>query len=452
MNMTIKNGIIITNKANSRGNIYVKKENITLITEELVQLKAEIIIDASNFLVFPGGIDPHVHMHLPTHAGYSTDDFFSGSKAALFGGTTTLIDFVTPKRGQSIIEALKLRLQEAQSCLVDYKFHISPVEWTNNTEYEINQCVKEFGVKSFKVYMAYKNTIGLEDDMIFKVMKVVGKAGGMITVHAELGDDIESLRNEYAMQGNFSPEYHPKSRPAKTEALAVKKVIELAAKANCPLYIVHVSAKESLDYIRNAQRGGQEVYAETCPHYLLLDDSVYQGGFDKAAPYVLSPPIRTKDDQEALWLAIKEDVIQTIGTDHCPFNLAQKKMGKNDFRNIPNGAGGVEHRLSLLYTYGVLANKISLNQFVKLTSFNSAKIFGLSLKGELKEGAEADIVVWNPDVENLISSKNHMMNCDNNIFEGFKTKGAPEYIIRKGEIVYSREKGWESRLENGEFL
>lgn len=452
MNTIIKNAQIITNEESFISNIDIKNGLIDLITKELNKTKADIEINASNLLVFPGGIDPHVHMHLPTHAGYSSDDFLSGSKAALFGATTTIIDFVTPNRGQAIIEALKLRKKEAQNSLVDYKFHVSPVEWTENTEYEINQCVKEFGVKSFKVYMAYKNVIGLDDDAIYKVMKTVGKAGGLVTVHAELGDDIENLRNEFALKGKLSPEYHPKSRPAKMEALAVKKAIELAAKANCPLYIVHVSAKESLEYIKKAQNTGQEVYAETCPHYLLLDESVYQGSFDKTAPFVLSPPIRTKDDQDALWQAVTDGVIQTIGTDHCPFNMEQKRLGIDDFRKIPNGAGGVEHRLNLLYSYGVLSNKISLNQFVELTSFNASKIFSLPSKGEIKVGADADLIVWNPDVENIISLKNHNMNCDNNIFEGFKTKGGPEYIIRKGELVYSRDKGKGSNMRKGVFL
>ncbi|NJO87981.1 MAG: dihydropyrimidinase [Chloroflexia bacterium] len=411
------------------------------------------IIDAKGKIVFPGGIDPHVHMHLPTPAGFSSDDFYSGSKAALAGGTTTLIDFVTPKRGQSIIEALTQRKKEAENCLTDYKFHVSPVEWTRNTEKEILQCIENEGVNSFKVYMAYKDAIGLEDDEIINVMKTVGKAGRMVTVHAELGDEIETLRSKFINEGKFTPEFHPKSRPAKLEALAVKKAIEMAEKANCPLYIVHVSAKESVDYIRKAQLKGQKVFAETCMHYLLLNDSKYNGPFEQTAPYVLSPPLRKTEDQEALWQALADGTIQTIGTDHCPFTLSQKKTGLNDFRKIPNGAGSVEHRLSLLYTYGLLQNKINFERFIDLTSTNAANIFKLSgKKGKIEVGFDADLLIWNPEIERMISAETHQMNCDNDIFAGFEVKGAPEYVIRRGKIVYSGTSEFQNEPQPGKFV
>ena len=379
-------------------------------------------------------------MHLPTGAGYSADDFYSGSKAALYGGTTTIIDFVTPKKRQSLPDALKQRKKEAESSIIDYSFHVSPIEWTKTSEKEINGIIKE-GINSFKVYMAYKDTIGLNDVDLFKVMKAVGKAGGMVTVHAELGDDIEKLRNFYSQQGKTTPKYHPLSRPPEMEADAVKKAIELAGKADCPLYIVHVSAKKSLEYIKMAQQKGQKVYAETCPHYLLLEDSKYLGEFEKTAPFVLSPPLRKKEDNIALWKAIADNAIQTIGTDHCPFTLEQKKKGRNDFRKIPNGAGGVEHRLALLYTYGVIQKKFSINKFVDLLSTQPAKIFGLyPRKGEIAVGSDADIVIWNPDKKNIISSKTHHQNCDTNIFEDFETKGAAEFVIIKGEIAIKNGK------------
>jgi dihydropyrimidinase len=452
--LLVKNAEYLVNGTLVKTDILIEDNRISKITE-FIEVKGDDfeIIDAKDKIVLPGGIDPHVHMHLPTPAGFSSDDFYSGSKAALAGGTTTLIDFVTPKRGQSIVEALHLRKKEAENCLTDYKFHVSPVEWTNATEKEILQCIENEGINSFKVYMAYKDAIGLEDDEILKVMKVVGKAGGIVTVHAELGDEIETLRSKFINEGKTTPEFHPKSRPAKLEALAVKKAIEMAYEANCPLYIVHVSTKESVDYIRKAQSKGQKVYAETCMHYLLLDDSKYYGDFEQTAPYILSPPLRKKEDQDALWQALDDGTIQTIGTDHCPFNLNQKKEGLNDFRKTPNGAGSVEHRLSLLYTYGVLQKKISIEKFIDLASANAAKIFELSSKkGNIQVGCDADLIIWNPEIENKILAEIHQMNCDNDIFEGFTTKGAPEYVVRNGEIAYSRENGFQNDLSKGKYL
>jgi len=244
------------------------------------------------------------------------------------------------------------------------------------------------------------------------------------------------LRNGFARQNKLSPKYHPLSRPNEMEALAVKKVIELAHEADCPLYIVHVSTKESLQYIQEVQQKGQVVFAETCPQYLLLDDSKYKGEFRVVAPFVMSPPLRKNEDSEALWKALENGTIQTLGTDHCPFTLAQKEFGKTDFRKIPNGAGGVEHRLALLYTYGVLARKMSLEKFVELTATNAAKIFGLfPAKGIVAEGSDADVVVWDPKKEKTISVNMHHQNCDNNIYEGIKTLGTPKYVILNGKVV-----------------
>lgn len=444
MNLLIKNGTIINSDSSQTADVLVENGIISKIGVNLkTDSTTDKVIDASGCYVMPGGIDPHVHMHLPSSAGFSSDDFLSGSKAAIYGGTTTLIDFVTPKKGQLLDKAIRLRKEEAKNCLTDYSFHVSPIEWSGSIEEEILDCLKNEGLKSFKVYMAYKDSIGLNDDVLLKVMKAVGKAGGMVTVHCELGDDIEKLRNEFVNDGKISPKYHPLSRPPKMEARAVKKAIELAKEANCPLYIVHVSTKKSLAYINEAQKNGQKVMAETCPQYLLLDNSKYNGNFKDAAPFVMSPPLRKQIDNEALWKAISNATVLTIGTDHCPFTLGQKETGKNDFRKIPNGAGGVEHRLALLYTYGVLNKRITLNQFVALTSTNLAKIFGLfPAKGIIAEGSDADIVVWNPNRESTISAKTHHQNCDINIYEGVKTVGAPTYVVLGGNVV----------LKNGELV
>ena len=436
MNILIKNGTIVTSNQAFNSDIYISDGKITQIGNQLnISGSLNKTINAKGFYVFPGGIDPHVHMHLPTPSGYSSDDFESGSKAALFGGTTTLLDFVTTQKGQSLIDAFIDRKTEADKSLCNYSFHVSPIEWTNTTEQEIIDCI-ESGITSFKVYMAYKDSIGLNDDDILKVMQAVGKAGGTVTLHCELGDEIDKLRNEIAEKGNSSPEFHPLSRPIYTESEAVKNAIEMANKANCPVYIVHTSCGDSIKHIKEAQKAGQQVYSETCPQYLLLNDSKYIGDFNVTSKYVMSPPLRKKEDQNALWESINKGIVKTIGTDHCPFTLEQKEQGINDFRKIPNGAGGVEHRMTLLFTYGILQNRINYNQFVDITSTQAAKIFGLyPQKGEVAVGSDADLLIWNPKTENTISVENHHQNCDLEIYEGAKTIGAPEIVISNGEVV-----------------
>lgn len=394
-------------------------------------------INCSGLQIFPGGIDPHVHLHLPTPAGFSADNFETGSRAAIAGGTTSLIDFVTPHRGQSIVEALHLRRQEAANSLCDVKLHVSPVEWTDQIEQEIIHCIKKEGIKSFKVYMAYQSTIGLKDEDIYKVMKVVGKHGGIVTMHCEVDEIIEKNRKQFLSEGKTAPKLHPLSRPNAVEAEAVKKAISLAEKADCLLYIVHVSTHEALDHIHKAQSKGQTVYAETCPQYLLLEDSLYNQSFDQACKFVMSPPLRKKEDQLALWQAIDDGIIQTVGTDHCPFTLDQKRMGLNNFTKIPNGAGGVEHRMSLLYMFGVLQNRISLQKFVEITSTNAAKIFGwYPQKGIIQEGSDADLVVWDPKARQRISARTHHQNCDLNVYEGFEVQGLPKYTVVSGTLKW----------------
>lgn len=436
MKTIIRNGTVVTDTQHYPADLHLEGGKISRIVENMPAEPDDAQeIDAKGCYIFPGGIDPHVHMYLPTPSGFSSDDFFTGSRAALAGGTTTIIDFVTPKRGQSILEALELRKNEAEKAITDYMFHVSAVEFNENTEKELKQCIA-MGIRSFKVYMAYKSNIGLNDDDIRKVLKIVGKANGVVAVHCETGDEIEVLRNQYFEQGSIEPKYHALSRPWNTEAQAVHNLLEMAKEAGCAVYLVHISSALSLEHIRKAREAGQEVYAETCPQYLLLDDSRYEGDFSQTAKFVMSPPLRKKSDNEALWKALSEDLIQSIGTDHCPFNLSQKKAGERDFRKIPNGAGGVEHRLALLYTYGVLEKRITLQQFASFTSTMPAKIFGLyPRKGVIAVGADADLVIWNPGTKNTITASKHHQNCDLNIYEGFKTMGSPEYVIKGGEIA-----------------
>lgn len=439
MSILISGGTIVTSAGMFPGDVFLSGGKIAEVSRPgqdlspACQKAAETIIDAGGQLVMPGGVDPHVHMHLPTAAGYSSDDFLTGSRAALHGGTTTLIDFVTPLKGQSLPEALEKRREEAAHALTDCFFHVSPVEWRNSMPDEITACMQE-GIRSFKVYMAYKDSIGLDDVRLGKVMQAVARAGGLLTVHCEDGDRVEALRNQYYKRGFRGPSAHPLSRPPDTESHAVGKAIKMAARFECPLYIVHVSCRESVSLIRDARAKGQEVYGEACPHHLLLDETLYEGTFREAAPYVLSPPLRGQSHREALWEGLADGSLQTIGTDHCPFMMEQKEKGRNDFRKIANGAGGVEHRLSLIYTYGVLAERISLPQFVNAVASKAADIFGLSpAKGHLVPGADADIIVWNTRKEAVISSETHHQHCDHNIYEGIPVKGMPSQVILKGK-------------------
>ncbi len=432
----IKNCNIINADNQFIGDIYIENGKISKIDSRL-SLNADKIIDAKNKYVIPGGIDPHVHLNLPTNVGNSSDNFLTGSVAALRGGTTTLIDFVTPKKSQSIVEAYKLRVEEAKQAKTNIKLHVSPIEYTSTTEAEMTELVENYGVKSFKIYLAYKNTVGLNDDAIVKVLEIAKKLNVLVTAHCENGDLVEYMRNNFIKQGNTSPLYHKLSRPPEAEADAVNRMILYSKFIGTKIYIVHVSSRKSIDLIQQAQKQGVKIYAETCPHYLLLEDSVYEQDFQKSAKYVLSPPIRKIEDRVNLWYAIKKGIVHTVGTDHCPFNLkGQKDIGINDFTKIPNGAGSVEHRLELLYTYGFLKRIIDMKKFVEITSTNVAKIFGLDSKGIIKEGFDADIVVWNPDFEKTISVKNHYQNCDSNIFEGFKTKGIAEFVIINGKIAF----------------
>jgi len=434
----IKNGTVVRASGSVEEDILIDGDMIISTGHSLSAGTAERVIDARGMYVLPGGVDPHVHMHLPSPAGFSSDDFLSGSRAALWGGTTTIIDFVTPERGEPLPTALEKRMREAEHSLTDYSFHVSPVEWRESIHDEIRECTR-MGVTSFKVYMAYKQTVGLGDEDLLRVMKAVGKAGGTVTVHCEEGDEIERLRDSFIHDGHTLPLYHLLSRPSRLEASAVKKIIKLAAEAECPLYIVHVSAAESLEHIREARSQGQTVYAETCPQYLLLDNSKYTGPFEQTSKYVISPPLRTEADNDALWHALADGTLNTVGTDHCPFTAEQKRAGLEDFRKIPGGAGGVEQRLALLYTYGILTGRLNLNQLVNMCCTEPAQIFGIHpRKGDIVTGSDADIIIWNPEPAGIISAESHHMNCDINIYEGMAVRGFPEYVIKGGEVVVEK--------------
>lgn len=435
--LLIKNGIVINASSKYRADVLIKQNKIARVEQGIHASENTEVIDASNKYVIPGGIDPHVHFHLPTPAGYSSDNFFTGSKAAIAGGTTSVVDFVTPQRGESLIKALDKRKKEAENCLCHYGFHMTPLHFNDQVNKEMQQCVIDEGVTSFKTYMAYKNTIGINDQTLAQVLNHTGYMGALTTVHAEDDALINSLQQHFIAQGKTSPKYHALSRLAKTEYLAAKRVIELAKKSKSSLYLVHVSTKQTAKAIAEAQKAGFNIVGETCPQYLLLNEKLLYHNFYTSAPYVCSPALRSSEHHDALWKALRLGNIQTLGTDHCPFLLyGQKDQGKNNFTKIPNGIGGVEHRLALMFTYGVLNQNISLEKWVDLASFQPAKWFGIKNKGEIKTGFDADVVIWNPEIEKIISYKNQWQNCDVNVYEGMKTYGEAEKVIINGKVVF----------------
>lgn len=437
MSLIIRNGNIVTSSRTFIADILVSDGKIVSIGNSFTDLEAGETIDAGGKYILPGGIDVHVHLDLPTPAGPSSDNFRTGTIAALFGGTTTIMDFVTPNKNESLITGYKNRMTDTVGSITDFGLHMSITPWNENTAAEMEQCVKEYGITSFKVYMAYKGVIGIEQHELSLVMKKTSELKALLMVHCELGDIILRKQNEFIRIGDTLPIYHALSRPPEVEAESVRIVVETAKKTSCPVYIVHTSVKESLEYIEKAQKEGFPVFSETCPQYLLLDESLYDLPLPSSLAYVISPPLRNVINQKYLWDGLKNGMINVVSTDHCPFFLKdQKAKGLYDFTKIPNGAGGIEHRLALLYTYGVLYNNLTLNQFVDLTSTSPAKIFGIyPQKGEIAVGSDADLVIWNPDTENEISSETHHQNCDVNIFEGIRTKGSPEYVIRDGKII-----------------
>ncbi|MCK5057522.1 MAG: dihydropyrimidinase [Candidatus Aminicenantes bacterium] len=440
MPILIENGTIVTDESSFKGDILIEEGKISDIGSDLQLPGGGVeVIDASDLYVFPGGVDAHVHMELPLGQGvFSADNFESGTFAAVKGGTTSIIDFVTPERGQPLLQALKERKELAAKSLCDYGFHMTITSWNDNTPTEMKKCVDKEGIASFKLYMAYRDTIGLGDAAVIKVMDAAANLNALVMVHCENSDIIGFLQKKFLAKGKKSPGYHPRSRPPEVEKEAVVRALMLAKMTNCPLYIAHVSTKEAAAEIAAARESGQKVLAETCPHYLLLDEKKYGlPGFAGAA-YVMSPPLRAGEHAGALWKAIKSESLQVVSTDHCSINMKDRqKLGAGDFSKIPNGVPGVEDRLSLLYTYGVLQNRISINQFVEITSTAPAKILGLyPRKGTIKRGSDADILIWDPTNKGIISTKTQGFICDTNIYEGFPVKGKPHIVITNGKIAY----------------
>jgi dihydropyrimidinase len=440
MSILIKNGRIITAAEDYIADIYIEGETIHSIGKNL-QLKADETIDAGGKYIFPGGIDPHVHLDMPFMGTFSSDSYETGTLAALHGGTTMVIDFILQKQGKSLHHALEQWQSRSNgNCYGDYSFHMAVTDFNEETKKEIKQFIEEEGIVSFKTFMAYKGALMIDDRQMVGLMNEVRDCGGIVTVHATNGDMIDFLIAKNRTEGNTAPLYHYLSQPEITEAEATGRFSDMANYTNVPAYVVHMTCEGALNHVRDAARRNQKVYAETCIQYLLLDASLYERNFE-GAKWVMSPPLREKKDQAALWSAINQGTVQVVATDHCPFMWEQKKMGENDFSKIPNGHPAIEHRMELLYSEGVEKGRITLNKFVEVTSTNAAKIFGMfPQKGTIGIGSDADLVIFNPEEEHIISVKTHHMNVDYSAYEGWKLKGKCEKVILRGEVAIDKEK------------
>jgi dihydropyrimidinase len=443
MRILIKGGTVITASDLYQGDVLVEDERIATIGTAL-DIAADRVIDASEKYVLPGGIDCHTHLDMPFGGTTSADDFESGTIAAAFGGTTSIVDFAIQYKGQTLHHAWETWMRKAEGrAAIDYGFHMIITELTEQVETEMDALVRE-GVTSFKLFMAYPGVFMLDDATIFRALLRTGRNGGTICMHAENGGVIDVLVKRALAEGKTAPKYHALTRPARAEAEATHRAIALAEMADVPIYIVHLSAAEALEMVTEARDRGLPAFAETCPQYLFLSyDNYEESGFD-GAKYVMSPPLRPKEGQDRLWRGLAFNDLQAIATDHCPFCLKeQKALGKDDFSKIPNGAPGIETRMSLVYDGGVRAGRISLNRFVELTSTSPARIFGLfPRKGTIAPGSDADIVIFDPVKKWRISSKTHHMKVDYNPYEGREVTGVTETVLSRGRVV----------IENGKFV
>ncbi len=442
MSVLIKNGRVVTAVDDYTADIFINDSTVTLIGKDLV-IEADRIIDASGKLVFPGGVDPHTHLEMPFGGTETSDTFETGTRAAAYGGTTCIIDFAMQPKGHSTIETLdKWHAKAAGTTAIDYAFHMIITDMPNERVPEMRRLADE-GVTSYKLFMAYPGVLLSDDGTIFRAMRKAGEDGTLVCMHAENGIVIDELVKIALSEGHIEPKYHAYTRPTRLEAEGTHRALAIAEVARAPIYIVHLSAYDSLKELRDAQARGVMAHAETCPQYLLLDVDAYdEPGFD-GAKYVLTPPLREKWNQDELWSGLRTGDLSVISTDHCPFCLKeQKELGKDDFSKIPNGGPGIENRMSLIYHYGVNQGRISLNKFVELTSTGPAKIFGLfPRKGTIAVGSDADIVIFDPDQEETISyynAKTHHMNIDYNAFEGFPVRGITETVISRGKVVIDR--------------
>jgi dihydropyrimidinase len=435
MSILIKNGRVVTAADDFVADVYIEGTTVSAIGKNL-QLKAEKTIDASNKIIFPGGIDPHVHLDLPFMGTYSSDNYETGTRAALFGGTTSIIDFAIQTQGQSMQAAVdEWNRKSSGNAFADYSYHLAVTDFNAQTQPEVKKMIDQ-GISSFKTFMAYKGALMVDDGQMVGLMHEVKKHGGIVTVHATNGDMIDHLIAKHRAEGKLSPLYHYLSQPEISEAEASGRFVDMAFYTDVTAYIVHLTCEGALNQVREATKRNQKVFVETCIQYLLLDASLYEKEGFEGSKWVMSPPLRQKKDQETLWAGINQGLVNVLGTDHCPFFMEQKHMGKNDFSKIPNGHPAIEHRLELLFSEGVLKNRISMNKFVEVTSSNAAKIFGMfPKKGTIGIGSDADIVIFDPKEKHTISAKTHHHNCDYSGYEGWQVTGKCKTVIVRGTIA-----------------
>ncbi len=452
MRTLIRNGTIVTATDLYRGDVLIEGETIQTIGTAL-DIPADKVIDASNRYVIPGGLDAHTHLDMPFGGTKSADDFESGTIAAAFGGTTSIIDFAIQYRGQTLHHAWETWLKKAEGrAAIDYGFHMIATEVNDQIELEMDALVRQ-GITSFKLFMAYPGVFMLDDASIFRALLRTGKNGGTICMHAENGGVIDVLVQRALAEGRTAPKYHALTRPARAEGEATHRAIALAEIADVPVYIVHLSAAEALDMVTEARDRGLPAFAETCPQYLFLSSDNYDEPEFEGAKYVMSPPLRDRSTQNQLWRGLASNDLQVIATDHCPFCMKeQKELGRSDFSKIPNGAPGIETRMSLVYDGGVRTGRISLNRFVELTSTSPARIFGLfPRKGTIAPGSDADIVVFDPEKTVTLSARTHHMKVDYNPYEGRQVTGVPETVLSRGRVIIEAGR-FVGRAGAGSFL
>ena len=439
MSIVIRGGTVVNADQTLKADVYCEDGKIKAIGVDLdVPSKAEVV-DASGQFVMPGGIDPHTHMQLPFMGTVASEDFFTGTAAGLAGGTTSIIDFVIPNPQQRLMDAYKTWREWSEKACSNYSFHVAVTWWDETVHKDMGTLVREEGVNSFKHFMAYKNAIMADDEILYNSFSRALDLGAIVTAHAENGELVFQLQRKLLEMGITGPEAHPLSRPPAAEGEAANRAIRLAEVIGLPLYLVHVSTKDALDEIMRARNNGQRVYGEVLAGHLLVDESVYQNpDFEFAAAHVMSPPFRSPDHQDALWKGLQAGNLQTTATDHCCFCAEQKAAGKDDFTLIPNGTAGVEDRMTVLWTHGVSTGRLTPQEFVAVTSTNSARIFNIHpRKGVIQVGADADIVVWDPEATKTISKDTHHQNVDFNIFEGMQVKGLASHTICNGELKYT---------------
>jgi dihydropyrimidinase len=438
MSVLIKGGRVVTAADDYVADVFIEDEAVTLIGESL-DVPADKVIDAGGKMVFPGCIDPHTHLDMPFGGTISCDDFTSGTVSAAFGGTTCHVDFCIQAKGQTFAEALETWHGKIESAkpVIDVGFHLAVTDLQEGGTLEELARMPDEGVTSYKLFMAYKGAIMVDDETLFRVMQTAADTGALVMVHAEHGDSIDVLVKQALAEGKTDPIWHARTRPPETEGEATNRAVQLAHVAGCNLYVVHVSCKEAIDPIARAKELGWDAQGETCVQYLFVDETFLERPDFEGAKYVYTPPPRAKENQDHLWKAVATDVLSVISTDHCPFRWAdQKSLGRDDFSKIPNGGPGLEDRLMMIHEFGVRGGRISLNRMVELLATNSAKYFGLyPRKGTIAVGSDADIVVFDPDRRVTISAERSHSRVDYNLYEGTEVTGAPEVVLVRGKVI-----------------